>query len=145
MLKLLKNKKGVTLVELLAVIIILGIIAAIAIPTIGNLIDNQKQNAAEAEWANVLEAARLYKVAEPEAQTVDLATLVSEGYITVALGDVALDDDAEYATEPEGGLLPLITALADIDFDLTGAAPVVDLPTDYTHVYVNGLIVVPAV
>lgn len=144
MLKLLKNKKGVTLVELLAVIIILGIIAAIAIPTIGNLIENQKQNAAEAEWANVLEAARLYKVAEPDATTVDLATLVSEGYITVAVGDVALDDDAIYDEDPET-TLALITALADIDFDLTGAAPAVDLPTNYTHVYVNGKIVVPAV
>lgn len=33
--KLLKNQKGFTLVELLAVIVILGIIAAIAIPSIG--------------------------------------------------------------------------------------------------------------
>ncbi len=32
---LLKNQKGLTLVELLAVIVILGIIAAIAVPSIG--------------------------------------------------------------------------------------------------------------
>jgi len=40
MFKTLKNKKGLTLIELIAVLVILGIIAAIAIPTIGNTISN---------------------------------------------------------------------------------------------------------
>ena len=40
--KRLKNEKGLTLVELLAVIVILGIIAAIAVPSIGNIIDNSR-------------------------------------------------------------------------------------------------------
>lgn len=35
-----KNEKGLTLVELLAVIVILAIVAAIAIPAISNVIDN---------------------------------------------------------------------------------------------------------
>ena len=34
---LLKNEKGLTLIELLAVIVILGIIAAIAVPSIGGI------------------------------------------------------------------------------------------------------------
>ena len=38
----LTNQKGLTLIELLAVIVILGIIAAIAIPSIGNIIQNSK-------------------------------------------------------------------------------------------------------
>ena len=40
--KRLNNEKGLTLVELLAVIVILGIIAAIAIPSIGNIIENSE-------------------------------------------------------------------------------------------------------
>ena len=36
--KRLNNEKGLTLVELLAVIVILGIIAAIAVPSIGGII-----------------------------------------------------------------------------------------------------------
>lgn len=40
---MLKNKKGFTLVELLAVIVILAIILAIAVPTISTLISNQKK------------------------------------------------------------------------------------------------------
>ena len=57
--RLFKNQKGFTLVELLAVIVILGIIAAIAIPSIGNIIDNSKEDAHEANAEMVVSAARL--------------------------------------------------------------------------------------
>lgn len=40
--KLLKNEKGLTLVELLAVIVILAIIAAIAVPAIGILLISRR-------------------------------------------------------------------------------------------------------
>ncbi len=60
MTRILKNKKGVTLVELLAVIVILGIIAAIAVPTIGGLIERQRVNAAEATYDTIVDAAVLY-------------------------------------------------------------------------------------
>ena len=40
-----KNKKGFTLVELLAVIVILGVLLLIAVPSITSIIDNSKKNA----------------------------------------------------------------------------------------------------
>lgn len=40
-----KNKKGFTLVELLAVIVILGVLLLIAVPAIQNVIENSRQKA----------------------------------------------------------------------------------------------------
>ncbi|MFJ8255898.1 type II secretion system protein [Peribacillus asahii] len=57
--KLLKNQKGLTLVELLAVVVILGIIAAIAVPSIGKIIDNSKKDAHIANAEQLVGAARL--------------------------------------------------------------------------------------
>lgn len=59
-MKLLNNQKGLTLIELLAVIVILGIIAAIAIPSIGGIVDNSKRNADDQTNTLVREAAILY-------------------------------------------------------------------------------------
>ncbi|ADH98955.1 pilus assembly FimT family protein [Salisediminibacterium selenitireducens] len=59
MKKWLKNQKGLTLVELLAVIVILGIIAAIAVPAIGNIIENSRKDAQIANAEALYDAARL--------------------------------------------------------------------------------------
>ena len=58
--KRIKNEKGLSLVELLAVIVILGIVAAIAIPSIGNIIDNSRIKGIKADAANVVSAAQIY-------------------------------------------------------------------------------------
>ncbi|MGM9950402.1 MAG: Tfp assembly type protein, partial [Lysinibacillus sp.] len=57
------------LIELLAVIVILAIIAAIAIPAIGNIIDNSRVNAAKADAVNILNAANIYFTDEGAGQT----------------------------------------------------------------------------
>ena len=57
---MIKNNKGVTLVELLIVIVVMGIIAAFAIPAVGTIIDNTQQDAIVADAIAVENAANLY-------------------------------------------------------------------------------------
>lgn len=57
--KLMKNQKGMTLIELLAVIVIIAIIAVIAIPAIGNIINNSHDKAVLADASNIIAGAKL--------------------------------------------------------------------------------------
>ncbi|HZG56052.1 competence type IV pilus major pilin ComGC [Paenibacillus sp.] len=87
MLKVLKNQKGLTLVELLAVIVILGVIAAIAVPSIGGIIANSKSNADVQSEALLKDAAERYALDEnlPTTTTsVTVADLVANGYLKSA-------------------------------------------------------------
>lgn len=58
-LKYLRQQKGLTLVELLAVLVILGIVAAIAVPMIGNIISDSKDKAILADAQQILSGAKL--------------------------------------------------------------------------------------
>lgn len=59
--KRLKNERGLTLVELLAVIVILGIVAIIAFVMIGNIIENSRKDAHIANAQQLIDAAKLYE------------------------------------------------------------------------------------
>ena len=55
-----KENKGFTLAELLAVIIILGIITTITVPIVTNQIDKNKTKLCVTQYNNILNAARSY-------------------------------------------------------------------------------------
>lgn len=75
--KRLKDQKGLTLIELLAVIVILGIIAAIAVPSIGGLINKTKEDAKVAEAVQIINAAKLYITTNPSEKTLKHSDLES--------------------------------------------------------------------
>ena len=57
---MIKNNKGVTLVELLIVIVVMGIIAAFSIPAVGTIIENTQKDAILADALSVENGAKLY-------------------------------------------------------------------------------------
>jgi|tagenome__1003787_1003787.scaffolds.fasta_scaffold18524831_1 prepilin-type N-terminal cleavage/methylation domain-containing protein len=86
-MKLLKNQKGLTLIELLVVIVILGIIAAIAIPAIMGQSEKANKSAAEQTNAVVKDAAQRYAAVE--------------GVSTVTMGDLMTVDKEYFQDAPE--------------------------------------------
>jgi type IV pilus assembly protein PilA len=73
--KFLKDDRGLTLVELLAVIVILGIIAAIAVPSIGKIISNSKEDAKVAEAIQIINGARLAHTSDSNSTSWDQDSL----------------------------------------------------------------------
>lgn len=85
------NKKGMTLVELITVLVVIGMIAVITIPTIIKTINKSKEQTTDIQEASIKEAAESY-VAENIGKTINfteadneevinLNTLIEEGYL----------------------------------------------------------------
>lgn len=77
-----RNEKGFTLVELLAVIVILGIILAIAIPAIGNILDGAKSDTTENQNELIIDAARIAEANNAfEGDEITVEKLIKDGYL----------------------------------------------------------------
>ncbi len=71
----LKNKKGVSLVELIAVIVIMGIIATVGGISVATIIENSNKSAAQQALVDVMTAGKNYLNANPDKDCVALADL----------------------------------------------------------------------
>lgn len=92
------SKKAMTLFELLAVLVILGIVAAIAFPTISKLVDNQKRSAFAEEANLFIDRAVTYAQLEYEDLEADTFAYFFNydkedipAYVTVKDGDISED------------------------------------------------------
>ncbi|MFA5525114.1 MAG: type II secretion system protein, partial [Tissierellales bacterium] len=90
--KQLKNKKGFTLVELVVVIAILGILAAIAVPKFASVTQNANKKAFEANHRTVVAAIQMYMAANngdvPEAIDEDEDEDIFKDYIEGGLNSL---------------------------------------------------------
>ena len=122
--KMLKNEKGFTLIEIIAVIIILGILAAVAIPKFFSMQDQAKQAAIDGALS---EAAARFNQAYSQyiltnktapAQVSDLYTLL--GGATAGTTGVSIGDFTVTWTEDASNNVVITILSANTIPDLTG-------------------------
>jgi type IV pilus assembly protein PilA len=105
---MLKNQHGLTLKELLAVVVILWIIAVIAVPSIGNVIDKTDKKATVSEVIQIINAAKIARTENPASASFD------QGILSSYLDNV--DDDS------------FTVKYKDDEYSIAGynAAPIID-------------------
>ncbi|HHT38309.1 MAG TPA: prepilin-type N-terminal cleavage/methylation domain-containing protein [Mollicutes bacterium] len=108
---MLKKKKGFTLVELLAVIVILAIILAIAVPGISGIINNSRRSAFEADVKMIITGIE-YQI---------LQSTIDTDITTPAVGDILANID-DYGADPTNYTAAEITSLDPITVTITSSA-----------------------
>ncbi|GFN33237.1 hypothetical protein [Paenibacillus xylaniclasticus] len=84
---MLKNKKGLTRIELLAIVVLIGLIAVIAIPAVNTTIAKSKTSA-DVVSEKIFKKAAIRYAMETDAQDMETVTaneLIAAGYLTTEL------------------------------------------------------------
>lgn len=71
----LKSNKGFTLVELLVVVIIIGILVAIAIPVYTDITNSTKRSACDSNMRMIKSAIQQYKIKNPDGTVTEISDL----------------------------------------------------------------------
>jgi type IV pilus assembly protein PilA len=93
------NRKGFTLIELMVVIFIVGILAAVAIPIMRGRIDAAKWSEGKAAMGSIRTAIRAYEAEKGTTWAYPGTTLTNLGFQLRANGSAVSDLDGKYFTE----------------------------------------------
>ena len=118
-----KGRKGFTLIELMVVILIVGILAAVAVPIMRGRIDSAKWSEANASAGAIKSAVRAY-IAEkgPNFDYTGIETALSTQATYEALGFSANDLTGAYFNQGDYAVSNVDSALGQAQVDVTSTA-----------------------
>ena len=114
-------EKGFTLVELMIVIVIVGILSAVALPNFLSQTDKAKATEAKTQAASLLKQVTVDSLGSNITGAVGIANTAATGSVAVASG---AGDWEYYLTGTTGGGVVLVTAAAKSTGNAAGSTPV---------------------
>lgn len=119
------NKRGVTLTELLIVIVVMGIIAAFSVPAVGSIIENTRKDAVLADALTIENAAKLWCASNIDCATDEVLDKDDLGSYITGLDIAASGTGAKYiddytATNSSGDWTVVLNAGSLQDYSFNG-------------------------